>query len=79
MKTKRWHYADAKKSSRLLATREILSRHSWKTTLEIQRYTGSTRPSSDISELRANGADIVCRFDHYNPQTGNKIYRYRMI
>jgi hypothetical protein len=81
MKTKKhWHYCEhPDKSRRLRLTHEILARGGWVTTKAIQRHSGSTRPASDCSELRHNGADILSRYSHTDARTGNKIYLNRML
>ncbi len=38
---------------------------------------GTTRPTSDISELRANGIAIDCEFER-NTDTERKVFRYRL-
>ena len=39
---------------------------------------GTTRPTSDISELRANGVQIDTSFER-NTDTGRKVFRYRIL
>ena len=39
---------------------------------------GTTRPTSDISELRANGIQIDTSFER-NTDTGRKVFRYRIL
>jgi hypothetical protein len=39
---------------------------------------GTTRPTSDISELRHNGILIDTSFER-NTETGRKVYRYRIL
>jgi hypothetical protein len=72
------HFADAKKSHRLRRTIKALGR-SWRTTAQLQAETGSMAVHTDIAELRANGKDVLCRYDHTDKQTGSRIYRYRLI
>jgi hypothetical protein len=72
------HFADVKKSHRLRRMVKALGR-SWRTTAELQAITRSMCVHTDISELRANGKDILCRYDSTDAQTGAKIYRYRLI
>lgn len=45
------------------------------TTLEITQGCCTTRASSDVSELAANGVLILTRFDG-TTDTGRRIYRY---
>ena len=47
------------------------------TTMQICQACQTTRASSDISELRANGVEIEDQFDGTN-ENGRKIYRYRL-
>ena len=72
------HFANVKKSNRLRRMLRALGR-SWRTTAELQAATGLMAVHTDISELRANGKDVLCRYDHTDTQTGSRIYRYRMI
>ena len=48
------------------------------TTLEIAQACCSTRPSSDCSELRANGVQIETQFEGTN-ENGRRIYRYTLL
>jgi len=45
------------------------------TTLHLAQDCNSTRPSSDISELRACGVGVACRYEGQSA-TGRKVYRY---
>lgn len=45
------------------------------TTLQINEACGSTRASSDVSELRANGVAVVCRHDH-TTDSGRRVHRF---
>lgn len=47
------------------------------TTLELNQITGSTRSSSDCSELRYCGVDVYCSFEG-TTGTGRRVYRYRL-
>jgi hypothetical protein len=71
------NFASLKKSKRLQRTLAALGR-SWVSTAKIQALTGSMAVGTDISELRHNGKDIICR---YGGRTidGAKIYLYRLI
>ena len=67
------------KSKRL---QKVLMRLRWwgktgMTTFEIGLRCNSTRPSSDISELRANGKRISCKYEGLSAD-GRKIYRYTL-
>ena len=44
------------------------------TTMGITIHCGSTRPSSDVSELRHNG--VAIRTDYEGLDNGRRIYRY---
>lgn len=46
------------------------------TTAELQNYTGSMAPATDVSELRRNGYLIDCDFDCVN-KNGRRVYTYR--
>jgi hypothetical protein len=72
------NFASLKKSKRLQRTLAALGRSSWVSTAKIQALTGSMAVGTDISELRHNGKDIICR---YGGRTiaGAKIYLYRLI
>lgn len=48
------------------------------TTLELAQGCYSTRPSSDVSELRANGVLIETLFEGVN-ENGRRVHRYRLI
>ncbi len=48
------------------------------TTLGILRNCPTTRPSSDVSELRANGIDVRCEYEGRSDR-GAKVYRYTLI
>lgn len=71
-----FHFSKIENSVMLQRTLERL-RIGPATTLEIAQYTGSTRPSSDISELRANGFTIDCEYVGKS-EAGRKIYRYTL-
>lgn len=45
------------------------------TTLEITQHCTTTRASSDVSELAANGVNVLTKFDG-TTESGRKIYRY---
>lgn len=45
------------------------------TTAELQSWTGSMAPATDISELRQNGHLIECRCEGKN-ERGRRVYRY---
>ena len=46
------------------------------TTMQLQAYTGSMAPATDISELRHAGYLIDCTMDGVKPN-GRRVYRYR--
>jgi len=72
------HFAKLDKSNRLKKTLAALAGNRWKTTDEIRRQTKSVAVHSDISELRRNNKDIICRYDHKEPN-GSRVYRYRLL
>jgi len=45
------------------------------TTAELQSYTGSMAPATDISELRQTGHLIECKSE--GARNGRRIYRYK--
>lgn len=71
------HSADIENSQRLrLALAFIRSAGSLGvTTIELQGFTGSMAPATDVSEIRKNGYDIRCTYDH-KTERGRKVYRY---
>jgi len=48
------------------------------TTMELNRVCNSTRASSDVSEARACGVKIECRYEG-KTHSGRKIYRYFLV
>lgn len=48
------------------------------TPAEIIRACPTTRPSSDVSELRHNGILIDCTYER-ETATGARVYRYRLV
>ena len=48
------------------------------TTFEITQQCQTTRASSDVSELRANGIAVEDSFEGTN-ENGRKIFRYRIL
>lgn len=72
-KKRSFHHAKLDRSDVLKKTLDILRRTN-PTTKEIQDYTGSTRASSDISELRANGVQIDAVY--IGTVNGKRISRY---
>ena len=74
-----FHFRKVEKSRILKRTYDFLKRGIWVTTLQIQSHTGSTRPASDVSEVRANGHNIKAVLDHIDARTGARVFRYRML
>ena len=72
------HFANLPTSKRLLKLLNFLRVKLWPSTIEISRHTGLTNPARDISELRKNGKDVVCRYDGKS-KNGNRIYRFRLL
>lgn len=73
---KTFHHAKVEKSSVLQKTLDLLMRTE-PTTIQIAEYTGSTRASSDVSELRANGFNILATYIGLS-ENGRKIHRYKL-
>jgi len=48
------------------------------TTAELQGFTGSMAPATDISELRQSGYQIECKSEGKNGN-GRRVYRYRYL
>jgi hypothetical protein len=48
------------------------------TTAQLQAYTGSMAPSTDISELRHAGYLINCHLDGIR-SNGRRVYRYKYL
>ena len=48
------------------------------TPMDIIANCGTTRPTSDISELRANGIAVDCEFER-NTESQRKVFRYRIL
>ena len=51
------------------------SKEAGMTTAELNLACGSTRASSDVSEARANGIDIVCRYIGLT-KSGRRLHKY---
>lgn len=70
------HFANADKSPRLAKLLRYLKSHPYgATTIEIQWWTNSCAPATDISELRRNGFKIERVYEGKN-QNGRQINRY---
>ena len=68
--------ANAEKSARLQRTLEILRAFpEGATTFDLQCLSNSMAPATDVSECRANGYDIECRYQG-KTSTGRRIYSY---
>jgi hypothetical protein len=72
-----FHHAKLEKSTVLQKTLELLKRTE-PTTIQIAEYTGSTRASSDVSELRHNGFNILATYVGLS-DNGRKVHRYKLI
>jgi hypothetical protein len=48
------------------------------TTLELHEVSNDLCVSSTVSKLRKRGHDISCVFERTNPNTGRKIYRFKL-
>lgn len=73
------HYANPEKSKRLSRLLTLLraTRRSGVTTSEIQSWTNSNAPATDISELRCSGHVIPPAEYERTTNAGRKVYRYR--
>jgi hypothetical protein len=71
------HNADVNNSERLAQTLRIIrAGGKWgASTKEISSWTGSVAVATDVSEIRKNGYDIECVYDHTN-ENGRRVYRY---
>lgn len=71
------HFANADKSFRLHRCLDYLKscKSIGCTTAEIQSYTGSMAPHTDIAELRANGY-LIERIREPNTRSGRQVHRY---
>ena len=49
------------------------------TTLELHQVTNDMAPATTVSELRANGVTVDCRYEGKHAETGRKIYRYTLV
>lgn len=71
------HAANAEKSQRLRKCLNFL--RSWGskgvTTAELQGFTASMAPATDVSELRAQGYEIDCTYQGKS-ERGRRVYRY---
>ena len=47
------------------------------TTFELQAWSGSMAPATDISELRQNGYRVACKCEGTNGN-GRRVYRYKL-
>jgi hypothetical protein len=72
------HAATVEKSARLTRTLEILRAHPrGVTTAELQLWSGSMAPATDVSELRQSGYLVSCVCEGKN-QNGRRVYRYTL-
>lgn len=71
------HAANAEKSPRLMKCLRFLraSGSLGATTAELQSFTASMAPATDVSELRAQGHEIGCKYEGIS-RRGRKVYRY---
>jgi hypothetical protein len=72
------HNAKPDRSERLARVILALQRASWWTSLELQRATDSCNLTADISECRAAGYGILCKFVETLP-SGRRVSRYRLV
>jgi hypothetical protein len=74
---KTFHFAPLENNPRLEKILARLKRGS-ATTVELTNDTGTTRASSDVSELRANGHVITCTYLK-KAESGRKIFMYEWM
>jgi hypothetical protein len=74
---KTFHFAPVENNPRLEKILARLKRGS-ATTVELTNDTGTTRASSDVSELRANGHVITCTYLK-KAESGRKIFMYEWM
>ncbi len=72
------HAADPSRSKRLARALDYIKSCGpiGCTTAELQNYTSSMAPATDVSELRHAGYFIDCEFDCIN-KNGRRVYTYR--
>jgi hypothetical protein len=78
MNTKSFHHGNLE-SPRLKKLLDFLRQRGTigATPFDMIANCGTTRPTSDISELRANGVAIDCEFERHT-ETERKVFRYRL-
>ena len=76
-KNKTFHAADVEKSKRLKNILRVLWDKAEHTTAELFSRTRNARVSSDCSELRANGYNIVCRY--LGLRNERRVFTYRLL
>lgn len=74
------HNANPSKSRRLTRALDYLKacRPYGCTTAELQAFTGSMAPATDVSELRHAGYLVECKCDGVN-KNGRRVYTYRYL
>lgn len=73
------HAGDPAKSVRLARLLRFLQAHpAGATTAEVQAWTGSMAPATDVSELRQSGHIVNCRCEGVNGN-GRRVYRYTYL
>jgi hypothetical protein len=76
-KSKTFHAADVEKSKRLKNVLRALCDRAEHSTAELFGRTRNARVSSDISECRANGYNIVCRY--LGLRNERRVFTYRLL
>ncbi len=71
------HAARLSSSSRLKRVHTLLADHKERSTVQIIQAAQVCAVNSIIAELRANGAEIVCR-QWVDPATGQRLWLYQM-
>lgn len=71
------HAANPERSQRLSKTLMAVSRRGGCTTMELAKATGSVAPSTDVSELRQRGWNVLSSYEG-RTKTGRKVYRYTL-
>jgi len=72
------HAARLDRSPRLMRVHALMADGRERSTLEIAQAAQVCAVSACISELRANGAEILCR-QAIRPATGERMWIYRLV
>ena len=72
---KTFHHGTLKSPRLKMALKYLTYKPHGLTTIQLGTLCGSTRPSSDVAELRANGIHIRTQYEG-KTETGRRVYRY---